>query len=127
MRRVSVMRWINPPTWRYILTFTLVCLASYVAAGLVVAGVSFMRRASYSWLLVAVFGSPVLAVIYKFRLYPGGDGALASERLITLVGDALESAVWLSVFTLPFSAAFFYLSRAAGRRFLKTGAEWHRG
>lgn len=117
MRRVSVMRWINPPSWRYIWTFTLVCLVSYLIAGLIVVGIRFLRRASYCWLFVAIVGSLVLAVVYKFKLYSGAD-SISAEMFIARGSDALESALWLSIFTLPISAAAYYVARAAGRRLL---------
>lgn len=116
MRRVSVMRWINPPSWRYIWTFTLVCLGSYLIAGFIVVGIRFLRRASYCWLFVAIVGSLVLAAVYKFKLYPGADDGISSEMFIARVSDALESALWLSIFTLPISAAAYYVTRAASRR-----------
>jgi hypothetical protein len=116
IRRVSVMRWINPPSWRYILIFTLVCLVSYLTAGLIVVGVKWFRRASFSWLLVATFGSMILATVYKFKLYHVGGGSISSEMSVVRVNDALESALWLSMFTLPFSAAVYYTARAMSRK-----------
>jgi len=124
MRRISVMRWINPPSWRYIWTFTLICLVSYLIAGLIVVGIRFMRRASYCWLFVAIVGSLVLAVVYKFKLYSGADG-ISSEMFTARVSDALESALWLSIFTLPISAAVYYVARAAGRRLQPENPYWN--
>ena len=94
LRRVSVMRWINPPSWRYILTVTLICMVSYLAAGLIVVGVKWLRRASFSWLLVATFGSMILAALYKFDLYHGGAGSISTQMVVARVNDALESALW---------------------------------
>ena len=116
MRRVSVMRWINPPSWWYIVTFTRVCLLSYLAAGLIVVGVNRLRRARFSWLLVATLGSMILAVVYKFQLYHGGVSTISSHLFLARVTDALESTLWLSMFTLPFSAAIYYTATALSRK-----------
>ena len=119
IRRVSVMRWINPPSWRYVFTFTLVCLVSYLAAGLIVLGVKWLRRASFSWLLVSIFGSMILATVYKFQPYHGVGDSISSEMFVARANDALESGLWLTMFTLPISAAIYFAGRGLSRKLRK--------
>ena len=123
IRRVSVMRWINAPGWRDIFTFTLVCLVSYLAAGFIVLGVKWLRRSSLSWLFVSVFGSMILAIIYKFQLYEVGGVSVSSQMSIAQVSDALESALWLSMFTLPFSVAVYFMASALSLKFRRQAGE----
>jgi len=115
------MRWINPPSWSYILTFTLVCLVSYMVAGLIVVGLERLRRTTFCWLWVATFGSIILATVYKFELHRGGGGSISSQMFVARVNDALESALWLSMFTLPVSAAVYYMASALSPKLLLTG------
>jgi len=105
--RLSVMWQINTPSWRFILTWTLICLGSYVSAGLIVLAIPDVRTRSFSWVLLTVCGAFVLAIVYTFQRLPISQLAF-NELVVIHFRDALGTTLWLSLFTLPISALVYY-------------------
>lgn len=105
--RISVMWPINTPSWAFIITWTLICFASYLSAAMLLSAIQAARQSRYSWVLVSVVGSFVLALVYTF--YPPPLSHLSfSEVLLVHFRDALGTTFWLSIFTLPVSALVYY-------------------
>ena len=97
---------INTPTWNFIFTWTFICFASYLSAGVLLSAIQAARQSRYSWALVSVVGSFVLALVYTFHL--SLSNLSFSEMLFVNFRDALGTTFWLSIFTSPISALVHY-------------------
>jgi hypothetical protein len=105
--RLSVMWPINTPSWRFVVTWTLICLGSYLSGGLFLIGIRAVRTHAVNWLLVSVCGAFVLAIIYTFHRLTISQLSF-NELLLVHFRDALGTTFWLSLFTLPISALVYY-------------------
>jgi hypothetical protein len=105
--RLSVMWPINTPSWRFITTWTLISLGSYLSAGLLFIAIRVMRTHAFNWLLLSVCGALVLAIVYTFHVLPISQLSF-TELLLVHFRDALGTTLWLSLFTLPISALVYY-------------------
>lgn len=105
--RLSALWPINTPSWRFIANWTLICLVSYLVAGLLVIAIRTARTFSLNWLVLSISGSFLLAIIYTFR--PLSLSQLGvTDLLLVHFRDALGTTLWLSVFTTPISALAYY-------------------
>lgn len=105
--RLSILWPINTPSWRFILTWTLICLGSYMGAGLLVIAIPPVRTRAFSWVLLTVCGAFVLAIVYTFQRLPISQLSF-NELVLIHFRDALGTTLWLSLFTLPISALVYY-------------------
>lgn len=105
--RISVMSRINPPTWYYIATFTLVCLGSFLGAGLCLCAFNRVVKWRRASLLVSALGSFVLAVAYTFETLPISK-LTWWDLFANHFRDSLGTALWLTVVTLPIAALIDY-------------------
>ena len=114
--RLSVMWPISTPSWRFITTWTLICLVSYLAVGILLSAIPKTRTPPFNWLLLSVCGALVLAIVYMFHRLPISQLRF-SELLLIHFRDALGTTFWLSLFTLPISALVYYsISSFSNRR-----------
>lgn len=120
--RISVMWRINTPSWAFILTFALVCVASYMVAALLLILTKVHRKVDLSWILVAVLGSLVLAIFSDVRRNPEIWHRSVYDLVFIHLRDALERTIWLSMFTLPFAAFIEYSGSI-----VRTVRRWHNG
>jgi len=111
--RLSVMWPINTPSWRFIATWTLICLVSYLAVGLIL--IAIPKARTLPWLLLSVCGAFVLGTVYTFHRLPISQLSF-SELLLIHFRDALGTAFWLSLFTLPISASVYYSASSLSTR-----------
>jgi len=58
---------LNTPSWRFIMTWTLICVGSYLSAGLLFIAIRAVRTHAFNWLLLSVCGAFVLAIVYTFQ------------------------------------------------------------
>jgi hypothetical protein len=105
--RLSAFWPINTPTGSFIATYTLLCLGSYLSAGLLLTANQLTRRSGYGWAFLSIMGSFVLALVYTFRPLPLSELSF-SELLLVHFRDALGTTFWLSIFTAPISASVYY-------------------
>ena len=123
--RLSVMWPINTPSWRFIASWTLISLVSYLAVGLLLIAIPKARTLPLNWLLLSVCGAFVLAIVYTFRRLPISQLSF-SELLLIHFRDALGTTFWLCLFTLPISALVYYSTssfstrRASNKRLQRT-------
>ncbi len=104
------------------LTFAFACVSCYLAAALLLILVRAHRTSALSWFFVVVVGSFILAIFADVWRNPEIWQLSAYDHIFIHLRDALERAVWLSLFTLPFAALVKYsgsIVRAVGR--------WHNG
>lgn len=106
--RLSVLWPINTPSWRFIANWTLICLVSYLVAGLLVIAIRTTRTFFLSWLVLSISGSFLLAIIYTFRPLLISQLGVTDLLLLVHFRDALGTTLGLSVFTTPVSALAYY-------------------
>ena len=105
--RLSVLWPINTPSWRFITTWTLIALVSYLTAGLLFIAIPTLKSFSLTWLLLSIGGAFLLAMVYTFR--PLSVSQLGvSDLLFVHFRDALGTTLWLTLFTAPISALVYY-------------------
>jgi hypothetical protein len=61
---------INTPSWQFIVTWTLICLGTYLSAGLLIIAIRTVRTCAFNWVLLSVCGAFVLAIVYTFQRLP---------------------------------------------------------
>lgn len=105
--RLSVMWPINTPNWRFIMAWTLICLGSYLIAGLLIIAIRKLRTFACNWLLLAICGAFFLAIVYTFKRLPISQLSF-NDLVLIHFRDALGTTFWLSLFTLPISALVYY-------------------
>jgi|GEM_PF-7092496 len=113
--RLSVMWPINTPSWRFITSWTLICVGSYLSVGLIFIAIRAVRTFGFNWALLSVCGGLVLAIIYTFKRLPISQLNF-NDLLLIHFRDALGTAFWLSLITLPISALVYYSTSFFQRR-----------
>ncbi len=105
--RISVLWPLNTPTWNRILTYTVVCIVSYLSAALILSAHKMTRKSRFCRVFLSILGSAALALVYTFYRLPLSEFT-RSELLLIHLRDALATAFWLTLFTLPISALFYF-------------------
>ena len=105
--RISVLWRINTPSWTFIIKSALVCISCYMAAALLLILAKAHRKTTFSWIFVAVLGSFILAISDVWQS-PASMPLTASDFISGPVKDLLEKTLWLSLFTMLFTALVRY-------------------
>jgi hypothetical protein len=104
--RFGLVGSLKPLRWAYVLTYTLICVTSYMAAALLLIWTKFFRKTTLGWAAVAVLGSFILAIVYHLRLVPAQSPVY--DLVFIHLRDALGTAFWLALFTLPLAVLVKY-------------------